>query len=76
MDEILIEAPSGVRMNFKQVNKWEDESIEDMIIDGHLREPDESYTIKSEGFQVYPDLSPIHCGSSAGSYKDGLRVMF
>ena len=52
LDEILIEAPSGVRMNFKQVNKWEDESIEDMIIDGHLREPDESYTDKSEGFEV------------------------
>ena len=52
LDEILIEAPSGVRMNFKQVNKWEDQSIEDMIIDGDLREPDESYTDESEGFEV------------------------
>ncbi len=53
LNEILIEAPSGVRMNFKQINKWEDRSIEDMRkIDGHLREPDEIYTEESEGFEV------------------------
>ncbi len=57
-DEILIEAPPGVRMNFKQVNKWEDESIEDMIINGLLREPDESYTEESEGFDVLPKDKP------------------
>ncbi len=77
-DEILIEAPPGVRMNFKQVNKWEDESIEDMIINGLLREPDESYTVRSKDFEVLSrdesDSLWVHLPSLIGTTTDAVLI--